>query len=116
MYLRMTKVKEEVVMEKQFMDKLKIIADKLGFENQSRQLFEETAELTVAVNKLLRYGKIQRERRLQGVITELADVSIMIEQMKYLLNCQKEVDEEIEFKIDRTIRRLEKNGTNEKLS
>ena len=51
--------------------------EKYGVHNQINQLCEECAELIVAVNHARR-GRVGREE----VISELVDVSIMLEQMK----------------------------------
>lgn len=95
-------------MTKELKEKLITIANHYGYENQREQAFEEMAELMVAMNKLRRYGKIQRETRIKAIMTELADVIIMANQIAYLLKCEKEVEKEIEYKINRTIRNIEK--------
>lgn len=95
-------------MIKELKDKLKIIADYYGYSNQKEQTVEEMAELMVALNKFNRYGNFQRERRLNEIITELADVKIMTSQLSYLLDCENLVDKEIEYKINRTLRTIEK--------
>ena len=100
------------MLDRKLIDKLKKIADTFGFDEQTKQLNEEMAELTVALNKFRRYGKMQREKRRADVVTEIADVYIMLEQMKYFLDCQDEVDKEIEYKIERTLRRISKLRTN----
>lgn len=91
-----------------FMSKLETIANFYGFAMQKEQTNEEMAELTVALNKFMRYGKTQRKTRLQAIITELADVVIMVNQLAYLLDCKNDVDKEIEYKIDRALRDIEK--------
>ena len=57
------------------------IADHYGKENQLRQLQEECGELIQAVSKHLR-GKDPTGEKL---MEELADVEVMIAQIKYLL-------------------------------
>ena len=94
---------------------------KLGEENQMRQTQEELAELIVAINKyeraikndrcpshLLEYYKntdIAYARK--EVIEEMADVLIMLDAIKKILDIQ---DEEIEhfraFKLSRLLNRL----------
>ena len=90
---------------------------KLGEENQMRQTQEELAELIVAINKYERAIKyngcpsyiayIRKE-----VIEEMADVLIMLDAVKKILDIK---DEELEsvraFKINRLLNRL-KEGCN----
>ena len=92
----------------EFISKLKIIADHYGYTTQKEQTNEEMAELIVALNKFSRYGKTQRKTRLNAIITELADVIIMTNQLTYLLDCKEEVNKEIEYKIDRALREIDK--------
>ena len=89
---------------------------KLGEENQMRQTQEELAELIVAINKYERAIKyngcpsyiayIRKE-----VIEEMADVLIMLDAVKKILDIQ---DEEIEyfrtFKLNRLLDRLKKES------
>lgn len=76
-------------------DKLKIIAEHYGIENQSIQLMEEMAELTIALNKYRRSSKIEHQTIsesideqfiIEQIIEEICDVEIVLEQIKYLLN------------------------------
>ena len=76
-------------------DKLKVIAKHYGIENQSIQLMEEMAELTIALNKYRRSSKnehqtisesIDEQFIIEQIIEEICDVEIVLEQIKYLLN------------------------------
>lgn len=96
-------------MTKDLKEKLIKIANYYKYENQKEQTIEEMAELMVALNKFRRYGNIQRQNRLNAITTELADVYIMIMQLTYLLDVEKKVDKEIEYKINREVKRIEKN-------
>lgn len=89
---------------------------KLGEENQMRQTQEELAELIVAINKYERAIKndgcpshIAYSRK--EVINEMADVLIMLDAIKNILDIQ---DEEIEhfraFKLNRLLDRLKKES------
>ena len=75
-----------------------------GFENQREILVEELAELIQAVSK----AKRNKTRVSSNFIEELADVSIMLEQMQQALSA----DEYIEFltiqnrKIERQLARI----------
>lgn len=76
--------------------------EKYGFYQQINQLQEECAELIVASNKLRRKGK----EAVEGMIDELADVFIMVEQITFAMDVEIKVQERIDFKIDRLITRL----------
>jgi hypothetical protein len=76
-------------------DKLKIIAEHYGIENQSIQLMEEMVELTIALNKYRRSSKnehqtisesIDEQFIIEQIIEEICDVEIVLEQIKHLLN------------------------------
>ena len=93
------------------------IAEHYGYESQSRQLIEEIAELTVAINKLWRVERFCDRKNIMDVkgfsypevkeiIEEIADVEIMLSQIKYLLDCNEEVEQEKERKILRQLERM----------
>ncbi len=84
---------------------IKSIADRLGYESQSRQLVEEMAELTQAINHLWRYDNDLKRRN--AVYEELADVEIMVEQIKHLLDCHEEVEAFKSYKVRRQLDRIE---------
>lgn len=72
---------------------------------QLDQLQEELAELIVAINK---YKRGFQEGK-KNIIEEIADVEIMIKQVKYLLAIDiKQVDNIKEYKINRLEKRLTK--------
>lgn len=73
-------------MEKEQREVTDFIANYYGFSEQKEQLNEEMAELCVALNKFKRYAiSNDYEERLNEVIEEIADVTIMLEQIKHLL-------------------------------
>lgn len=74
--------------------------EKWGEEAQQRQVIEECGELIVAINHYRR-GK----GTVEDVITEIADVSIMCEQMKLMFG-ENRVNAEIERKVNRLRERL----------
>ena len=79
------------------------ILEHYGLPAQIDQTQEECAELIVALNKWKRTnGKID----LRIVAAELADVSIMIEQMKRGLGCSCLVDHIIIEKLGRAVSRI----------
>ena len=94
---------------------IKFIAAHYGYESQSRQLIEEMAELTVAINKYHRAYKkrvserasLNLEHKLQNIAEEIADVEIMLAQVKLLLGCSKEVEQIKATKVTRQIKRIE---------
>lgn len=92
--------------------KIHKIAANYGLEAQSRQTIEECAELIQALNKYLRNvsgGQPTQEKDIKnlvmGVAEEIADVSIMLEEIKFLLHCDNEVSKIIESKVNRTFER-----------
>jgi NTP pyrophosphatase (non-canonical NTP hydrolase) len=77
--------------------------DKYGFDAQLDQLTEECGELIVACNKLRRKG----QESVPMMIDELADVQIMINQIRFAMQLEDEINERIEFKLERLKKRLE---------
>lgn len=77
-------------------EELKKVADYYGYEEQSNQLIEECAELIQALNKYRRAGGKEQKTdigvldALANVIEELADVEVMLDQIKYLLNISED--------------------------
>lgn len=80
--------------------------NKYGIENQKWMLIEECGELLNAVAKLRR-GRSSNEE----VITELADVQIMVEQMALFFGWEK-FQAEKERKLARLNERLNKDESN----
>ena len=84
---------------------LKYIADHYGYMGQKDMLIEELAELIQALNKFERYE--HESGFLANLIEEVADVEIMLAQVKYLLNVEDEVNGIVVEKIKRQINRVE---------
>lgn len=100
------------------------IADHYGYNAQSRQLIEEMAELTQAINKFWRKtlmcGKVEftcgdefREMlqgtpEMESLLQEIADVEVCLEQIRYILDSDKEIDQYREYKIRRQLYRLQR--------
>jgi NTP pyrophosphatase (non-canonical NTP hydrolase) len=96
-------------------DLLKRIAYHYGYESQSIQLVEECAELIQAVSK---YRRATAERAqpladyrktlvLENLIEEIADVEIMLAEVKILLDISEGTLDTIkQFKLQRTINRM----------
>ena len=71
-----------------------------GPHNQVTCCIEELAELQVELAKILN-GKrdVKNPEHIKLLVDELADVSIMIDQMILLFNCDFDVVERKDFKI-----------------
>lgn len=95
-------------------EKIAKIADYYGYNSQSRQLVEEMAELTSAINhfwrKELQCGKLDPSAvnispGYDHVLEELGDVVICVDQIIYLLNGEDEVREHMKDKLNRQMER-----------
>lgn len=85
------------------MEVLKKAIETYGKENQSMMLFEEMAELQKEVCKSLRGNNNHDE-----IVEEIADVLIMIEQLKIMHDVKyRELNEMFNFKINRLKERLD---------
>lgn len=71
-----------------------------GATPQICQTMEECAELIQALNKSLRHQD-DPEKVKQNILEELADVTIMVEQMKLHFDEDEEFDEILEAKMDK---------------
>ena len=81
---------------------LKTIADHYGKEEQLHQLMEECCELAMEANHSVRKGSLT-----VNLISEIADVEIMLSQIKYLFNIADDDIEEVkEAKINRQLQRM----------
>jgi NTP pyrophosphatase (non-canonical NTP hydrolase) len=76
--------------------------DSYGFDAQLDQLQEECGELITACNKLRRKG----QEGVPLIIDEIADVTIMCEQIMYAMTIENQVNERIKFKLERLKQRL----------
>ena len=73
------------------------LAEYFGVKTQINQMIEEMAELTQAFCK-------QNRGKTSNIVEEMADVSLVLEQLIYLLGCGKEIQEIKKEKIERTKR------------
>ena len=93
-------------------ERLKEIADHYGEKAQLEQLIEESAELIVAVRKYLsKKGVLTKEVLSFAVVEEIADVEIMTNQIKYLFGIRDDVEKIKAAKIERTLKRIEREGS-----
>lgn len=110
--------------QEEYRNNITEISEHYGYELQSRQLIEEMAELTVAINKLWRVERFCGRKNIMDVkgfsypetkeiIGEIADIEIMLAQIKYLLNCNNEVEQEKERKILRQLERIKEEAEGE---
>ena len=97
---------------------LKKNADHYGYEEQSIQLIEECGELIQAICKYRRavLGKGQpvakgvKEVALEIIIEEIADVEVLLEQIKYLLQIPEDEIEAVKiYKENRNKERITQN-------
>lgn len=92
-----------------------LIADHYGIDLQCNQLIEECAELIQAINKYKRkhiggQPLVRPVCALDQVVEEIADVEVMLFQIKHLLKIPEyQVDEVERNKIERTISRIEES-------
>ena len=88
-------------------NRIKRIADYYGFTSQADMLVEESAEFTVALNKLRRGYPDAYEH----IKEEVADVLVIAYQLRHLLGTES-IDKIMEEKIQRQLERIEgeKNG------
>ena len=90
------------------------IADNYGVHNQMNKLLEELDELKSPVISayldLITSPDIVTPDVLENLIDEMADVTIMIEQVAYLLNITGDVEQRRTFKIDRQLGRMAQEG------
>lgn len=108
-------------------ERIKEIVKAYGYDAQSRQCIEEMAELTQAINKFWRkdlmcgleeknfferhfsdkYTRISETH--DNLLEEIADVEIMLEQMKVMLHCEGTIRTMINDKLERQIARIRKS-------
>lgn len=91
-------------------EKLDILAtqalEHFGNEPQVRQTMEECAELIVALNKALR----DPEEPEKDVLEEIADVTIMVEQMKQIFDKNLEFDDILKVKMNKLRKYMEEKA------
>lgn len=95
----------EIEMQKQLL----FIINTYGTNVQQDIAIEELSELQKAILKHRRFADNETEK---AIIDEIADVSIMLEQLKIIYSCSREVEERIDYKIDRQVKRILKKLDN----
>lgn len=95
---------QRMVDEMKPVEKLDVLATRalehFGATPQICQTMEECAELIQALNKSLRHQD-DPEKVKHNILEELADVTIMVEQMKLHFDEDEEFDEILEAKMDK---------------
>ena len=76
-----------------------------GIQAQLDMAVEEASELIKAICKLKRSGASLEA--VSAVAEEIADVEIMIEQLKIMFYCHDDVDDWEKYKLERLSRRIE---------
>jgi NTP pyrophosphatase (non-canonical NTP hydrolase) len=74
---------------------------KYGVTNQLRQVQEEAAELIQAINKFCRCCDDDTYDKL---CSEIADMEVMIEQIKLIINENSRIQEFKEYKLNRLVK------------
>ena len=98
----------------QLMDKrIMKIANLYGRRQQCLKCMEEMTELSVEIAKYLESGVPDGLQHVPFKL-EQADVIIMVEQLKYLVNGAF-VDQEIERKLERQMQRIEEGAAEKKI-
>lgn len=106
-------------------EKIRKIAKHYEYETQSLQCIEEMAELIQAINKYwkseLQCGKYLYDPwdgympsdsyEYLNLVEEIADVQIMLEQMKFFLSAETTVKKIMEEKIERQLKRIQEENT-----
>ena len=84
--------------------KIAKILDHYGSKHQMQKCCEELAELQCEILKYL-----NKKGSLNKIFDEMIDVIVTVEQLKKMLPVSEEqINKHIDFKLDRTIERMEK--------
>ena len=78
---------------------LRSLIEHYGHAHQQIKAIEEMAELIQELSKF-------DGENLKKIIDELADVEVMVEQLKIIFDCHEEIEERINFKINRQLERM----------
>ena len=90
---------------------IKQIADHYGIQHQADKAFEELDELKEELAAYyFRFLDRDGEINTLGIIDEIADVKIMLSQLEYLLEIEKDVHARVWFKIQRQLKRIREEG------
>ena len=84
-------------------DNLLFVINSHGVRSQEDVAIEEMSELQKAIIKNRRYND---ENTRKEIIEEIADVEIMLSQLKIIYSCKEEVERLMDYKIEREIKRI----------
>ncbi len=87
------------------------IADHYGLNAQPNVATEELAELIQAIARFRRVNEIdmlELARRKNLVAEEIADVEVMLAQIKYLMKIDERVEAVAKYEIERQLKRMKK--------
>ena len=83
---------------------LNFIVEHYGAKHQQEKAVEELSEL---ITEISRYNQNPDEPHLRAnIIEELADVIVMCNQLMIIFDCTGEVEEIINYKINRQLERI----------
>lgn len=83
--------------------KLLFLINHYGTRMQQDIAIEELSELQKAI---IKYRRELSDKTKEAVIEEIADVQVMLEQLKMIFSCKSKIDEIMDTKIDRQIKRI----------
>jgi hypothetical protein len=86
--------------------KLLFLIDHYGTKKQQDIAIEELAELQKAI---IKYRREPSDKTKEAVVEEIADVKVMLEQLKIIYSCRTKIDAIMDAKIERQIERV-RNG------
>ena len=87
-------------------DVLKQAIEIFGITQQMDMAMEECAELIVALNKIKRSTIIDQNKAVDDMLSEVADVEIMIEQIKIMFSGYEAVESAKKEKLARLAHRV----------
>lgn len=91
------------------MDKqIKYIADYYGIHSQLIKLVEEMSEVTKEITKLLNATEDKKiiDIYRNTLPEELADLSVVYDQVVYLMGCEEQIEEWRQYKAIRQIKKI----------
>lgn len=77
--------------------------EKWGIDAQVGMMQEECIELALAIRKM---NRDENEQRFEEFIDEVADVTIMVEQMAAVPKWREKINQRIAFKLNRLSERI----------
>lgn len=88
--------------------KIEYIADNYGITSQLIKLVEEMSEVTKEITKLLNASDDKEILDIyrNTLPEELADLSVVYDQVTYLIGCEEQIEEWRQYKATREVRRI----------